>query len=86
MWTKERYLAWVTTRDPSPHKWDYWDCKQADAHIKSVTLDAFDAWAEANVQPEPLREYVKLMVRCSYGCMETDRLLVELDCFPDYVK
>lgn len=82
-WTKEQYLHWLKTRGEAGG-WKYSDCRAASDHIKRETLKKFTIYLRQNYK-EPVRSYLLLMVRGYFSEVETDRLLTQLGCYPDYM-
>ena len=72
--------AKAISANPSGHT--HTECAQADRWIKDYALERFEE--ETKAIPQPLRDYIKPMVRLHYGTIETDQLLTALKCYPDW--
>lgn len=59
------------------------DCRKADEWIKVYACKVF--LGKTKNYPKPIRDYLVTMVRCHFGSVETDELLIELGCYPEWM-
>ena len=84
--TKDEYINWIKTRSEDPAEWELGKCHQADKHIKIETLKSFRVYLEEKDLPQSLLEWSLLMADVHFGSAETDYLMCDLNCYPDYME
>lgn len=81
--TKEEYLAWLAARGESG-TWKHDDCIRADRHIEHEALTALEGHLKS--LPKPLAEFVRVCASAHFGSVETDTMLTQLKCYPEWME
>jgi hypothetical protein len=76
---KAREIA--NAKDLSPYSPQ--ECREAEMWVRQFALEQFRA--KTRKLPKPYKAYIRLMVRYHFGSMQTNDLLTELDCFPEWM-
>ena len=84
--SKEEYLNWLKTRNENPAFWSHSDCYAADLHIRNMTLKNFEEKIRNLEINESLKNWIIEYSKLGYGSVETDELLQEMGCYPDYME
>ncbi len=79
----DEYKAWIKSRGPVG-AWDHESCRRADAHIKAVAISNFMNLVKG-LHPT-VEAWMDLMISHTFGSAETDEMLKELGCYPDYIE
>jgi len=79
--TKEEYVNWF-----NPLDWTIEDCNRADRHLKEETVNNFTKMISKYEVPKVVKDWMEIMASVSFGCCETDAMLTELKCYPEYME
>lgn len=81
--TLEEYQNWLKTRDADPTNWDRNTCYAVDSFVRDFALKNFERKVKSlKLQPKGLTTFITSCVRAHYGSVETDEMLIAMDCYP----
>ena len=73
----------ANSRDLS--QYSYEELAKADAWVKNYALAKLQLRLTEQGAKKELRNYVALMARSTFGSIETDELLVSMNCYPTWL-
>jgi hypothetical protein len=76
----------VVTDQDAGHDVSWQDCKDADRWIKAYALEKFEKGLMQYGLPNTLREYLLTCASLHFGSVETDNMLMSLDCYPEWLR
>lgn len=80
--TKAEYLALSKINFS---EWTFQQCREADALIKQETLKKVEQQLPHLIREPQVRQFTYDMIRCHFGSVEVDQLLMHLKSYPEWM-
>lgn len=73
------------TQSHNLEKYTHDELRQANTWVQDYSLAKLQLRLTEQGASKEVRNFISLIARASYGSVETDRFLIELKCYPDWL-